>query len=124
MNVLQTIFDYLCHATNTIFGLYQRPFHKGWDSMLNKIITEGQVVWFSDFTIQFHYNGKEYFVSLRKKWRLYGNLIEMVGKYIPIKDQYRPRFSTMRRLRDLHVRLLENQVERELLEIYGADLWN
>ncbi len=39
-------------------------------------------------------------------------------------QEFRPRFRTMRRLHDLHMKLFEDQEARELFKIYGDKSWN
>lgn len=51
--------------------------------------------------------------SLFAKWKTY-----------PSRQEFRPRFRTMRRLHDLHMNLFEDQEARELFKIYGDKSWS
>ncbi|CAI6187784.1 hypothetical protein I6N29_00390 [Escherichia coli] len=121
---MQIIIDYLCHAVNTLFGFYQQPFLKEWDEMLNDIIDKGLIVEIDDLTIKFNYEGKEYVIWVGNRWYAYGHIYSIGDKYIKRDQEFRPRFRTMRRLRDLHIGILEDQKERELFKIYGDKSWS
>lgn len=121
---MQIILDYLCHAVNTLSGRYQRPFLKEWDEMLNDIIDKGLIMEVDDFTIKFNYDGKEYQIWVGNRWYSYGYIYSIGGKYTKRNRQFRPRFRTMRRLHDLHMKLFEDQEARELFKIYGDKSWN
>lgn len=120
---MQIIIDYLCHAANTLFGMYQQPFLKEWDEMLNDIIDKGVIVGIDDLTIKFIYEGKEYEIWVGNRWYSYGHIYSIGGKYIKRDQEFRPRFRTMRRLRDLHIGILGDLKERELFKIYGDKSW-
>ena len=45
---MQIIIDYLCHAANTVFGMYQQPFLKEWDEMLNDMMNIAQLARMKD----------------------------------------------------------------------------
>ena len=121
---MQIIIDYLCHAANTIFGMYQQPFLKEWDDMLNDIIDKGLIVEVGELTIKFNYEGKEYEIWVGNRWYSYAHIYSIGGKYIKRSQEFRPRFRTMRRLRDLHMNIFENQEACELFKIYGDKSWN
>ena len=121
---MQIIIDYLCHAANTLFGFYQQPFLKEWDEMLNDIIDKGLIVEVGELTIKFNYEGKEYEIWVGNRWYSYGHIYSIGGKYIKRSQEFRPRFRTMRRLRDLHMGIFEDQEERELFKIYGDKSWS
>ena len=121
---MQIIIDYLCHAANTVFGMYQQPFLKEWDEMLNDIIDNGIIVDVDELTITFNYEGKEYEVWVGNRWYSYGHIYSIGGKQIKRSQEFRPRFRTMRRLRDLHMNIFENQEACELFKIYGDKSWS
>lgn len=54
----------------------------------------------------------------------YGHIYSIGGKYIKRSQEFRPRFRTMRRLRDLHMNIFENQEACELFKIYGDKSWS
>lgn len=121
---MQIIIDYLCHAVNTLFGFYQQPFLKEWDEMLNDIIDEGVIVDVDELTITFNYEGKEYEIWVGNRWHSYGHIYSIGSKHIKRSQEFRPRFRTMRRLRDLHIGIFDDQEEHELFKIYGDKSWS
>ncbi|MBV4829263.1 hypothetical protein I2941_03585 [Escherichia coli] len=121
---MQIIIDYLCHAVNTIFGFYQQPFLKEWDDMLNDILDKGLIMEVDELTIKFNYEGEIYLIWVGNRWYSYGHIYSIGDKYIKRSQEFRPRFRTMRRLRDLHIGIVKDQEERELFKIYGDKSWN
>lgn len=92
--------------------------------MLNDIIDKGLIVEVSELTITFNYEDKEYEIWVGNRWYSYGHIYSIGGKYIKRSQEFRPRFRTMRRLRDLHMGIFEDQEERVLFKIYGDKSWN
>ncbi|ENJ4887579.1 hypothetical protein AB1L39_002988 [Escherichia coli] len=121
---MQIIIDYLCHAVNTLFGFYQQPFLKEWDDMLNDILDKGLIMEVDELTIKFNYEGEIYLIWVGNRWYSYGHIYSIGGKFIKRNQEFRPRFRTMRRLHDLHMKLFEDQEARELFKIYGDKSWN
>ncbi|MCX8457452.1 hypothetical protein OTG61_02990 [Escherichia coli] len=121
---MQIIIDYLCHAANTIFGMYQQPFLKEWDDMLNDILDKGLIMDVDELTIKFNYEGEIYLIWVGNRWYSYGHIYSIGDKYIKRSHEFRPRFRTMRRLHDLHMKLFEDQEARELFKIYGDKSWS
>ncbi|CAI1628882.1 Uncharacterised protein [Serratia proteamaculans] len=98
--------DYLSHTVNTLFFMYQEPFNHDWDTRLIQLLDEGKVISASRHCVTFSLHGMSYDVWVSNRWYSYGYLYEMDGKYVPKYLQYRPRFHTMRRLNQLHGKML------------------
>ncbi|ENQ0912862.1 hypothetical protein ACENW9_000836 [Escherichia coli] len=113
------LIDYACHVANTVTAMYQQPFLKEWDDLLNKIIDEGLVVEVTELTIKFNYEGEEWEVWVGNRWYAYAHLWRKGDRLIQSNEEFRPRFRTMRRLRDLHLKLHEAQRGDALIKIYG-----
>lgn len=120
---MQIIIDYLCHVFNTIFRLYQQPFLKEWDDMLNDILDKGLIMEVNELTIKFNYEGEIYLIWVGNRWYAYGYIHLIGDEYIKRNQKFRPRFRTMRRLHNLHMNLFEDQEARELFKIYGGKSW-
>ncbi|AQW17601.1 hypothetical protein ACSOR1_003208 [Escherichia coli] len=121
---MQIIIDYLCHIFNTIFGFYQQPFLKEWDAMLNDILDKGLIMEVDELTIKINYEGEEYQIWVGNRWYSYAHIYSLNGKLLTNRQEFRPRFRTMRRLHNLHMNLFEDQEARELFKIYGDKSWN
>lgn len=77
-----------------------------------------------DLTIKFNCEGEIYLIWVGSRWYSYATLYSLNGKPIPSRQEFRPRFRTMRRLHDLHMNLFEDQEARELFKIYGDKSWS
>lgn len=112
---VETTNDYLCHAANTVFGWYHLPFSEEWDEMLDDMISRWSMIEVTDLTIKFiDYKGKTYEVWVGNRWYAYGNLYTINGRHIKWRQAFRPRFRTMRRLHNLHMRMLELKRSKEI----------
>lgn len=69
-------------------------------------------------------DGEEYLIWVGNRWYAYGHIYSIGGKFIKRNQEFRPRFRTMRRLHDLHMKLFEDQEARELFKIYGDKSWS
>ncbi|MGO3569154.1 MAG: hypothetical protein ACTIOQ_15080 [Serratia grimesii] len=96
--------DYLRHICNTMFFMYQRSFNSGWDTRLNHLMNEGEIISVSRYRVTFSLHEQNYGVWVANRWYAFGHLDEVDGKGTLEDLQYRPRFSTMRRLNQLHVK--------------------
>lgn len=77
-----------------------------------------------EFTIKINYDGEEYQIWVGNRWYSYGHIYLIGGKCIKQSQEFRPRFRTMRRLHDLHMKLFEDQEAQELFKIYGDKSWS
>lgn len=119
---IKTSFLYIGHAFRTMLRLYQMPYSKEWDTVLNELLDtleNGKCsAEIKNYCICFKFEKEVYEVWVANRWYAYGNLyakhevdvhwgIGMRAEY-----QYRPKFSTMIRLNDV-VTNLEN-IERRV----------
>ena len=65
------IYEYIGHILNTVFGMYQEPFDKEWDSMLTMLLVFGTVVELDDYTVTFKYDDNHYNVWIGNKYYSY-----------------------------------------------------
>ncbi|RTP91510.1 hypothetical protein [Enterobacter asburiae] len=90
--------DYLSHIGNTLFGMYQHPFSKDWDQILNQLLDEGECLFVEEYTAAFWLDGDVYRVWLKNHRFGYANLYQFNENPLPSVAHVRPRFRTMRRL--------------------------
>lgn len=107
--------DYLCHSANTVFGMYQQPFNREWDSMLRSILKTGKLLSVSDYTITFHCGGDVFEIWTANRWFSFAHLYRLNGECITEDLQARPRFSTMRHLYVLATLAKIPPVSKEIL---------
>lgn len=96
--------EILCHIANTIFGMYQRPFSRDWDSRLDDAITHGEVIRAGEHTLEIIHGDNLLSVWVSNRWYSFGHLWYANGKPVNGDIQFRLRFKTMRRLWDLYQR--------------------
>ncbi len=101
------IYEYMGHILNTVFGMYQQPFDKEWDSMLNMLIVFGTVVALNDYTVTFKYDDNHYTVWIGNKYYSYAWLRSYNYEYEPVQKGLRPKFKTMLRLNKLVTKLTQ-----------------
>lgn len=77
-----------------------------------------------ELSIKFNYEGEEYEIWVGNRWYSYGHIYSIGDKRIKLAHEFRPRFRTMRRLHDLHMKSFEDQEARELFKIYGDKSWS
>ena len=118
---IKTPFLYIGHAFRTVFGVYQRPYSKEWDTVLNELLDSlenGKAsAEIRNHCLRFSFEKEVYEVWVANRWYAYGNLYAKQkvnvdwSNDIPREYQYRPKFSTMIRLNDV-VTNLENVEQR------------
>lgn len=118
---IKTSFLYIGHALRTMFGIYQMPYSKEWDTVLNELLDaleKGKVsAEIRNYRLRFSFEKEVYEVWVANRWYAYGNLYAKqeanvhYSNDIPHEYHYRPKFSTMIRLNDV-VTNLENVVQR------------
>ena len=118
---IKTSFLYIGHAFRTMFGFYQMPYSKEWDTLLNELLDaleKGKAsVEMHHHCLRFSFEKEAYEVWIANRWYAYGNLYAKQkanvhwNNDIPHEYQYRPKFSTMIRLNDV-VTNLENVEQR------------
>ncbi|ECR7610263.1 hypothetical protein F2C03_06850 [Salmonella enterica] len=96
-------FDYLCHAANTLFGMYAHKYSTEWDAKLSYLLDnagswDSVEISTSKCCLKIAYRGVAYHVWIENRWYAYGSLYELNGYQLERHHQSRPRFSTMRRL--------------------------
>lgn len=74
-----------------------------------------------ELTIKFNYEGEEYDIWVGNRWYSYAHIYSIGGKYIKRSQEFRPRFRTMRRLHDLHMKLFEDQEARNYSKFTGIN---
>lgn len=99
------ICTYIGHILRIIFDIYQNPFNKKWDALLNMLIVFGTVVEFDEYDITFEYNDNRYTVWIENKYYSYAWLYRYNGQYTADERRVRPKFKTMLRLNKLVTKL-------------------
>ncbi|HAK8205126.1 TPA: hypothetical protein H2W01_004801 [Salmonella enterica] len=93
---------WIAHVSNTLFGLYQRPFSADWDKKLDRILKDGRIIHADFYSITFELDDIFYEVWIANRWYCFGFLCSTytnrLRTEIPRKLQYRPRMKTMIRL--------------------------
>ena len=108
---IKTWFLYIGHVFRTVFQLYQSPYSKEWDTVLNELLDSlengkcsAEII---NYCICFKFEKEVYEVWVGNRWYAYGNLYAKQKANvswsfgIPREYQYRPKFSTMIRLNDV-----------------------
>lgn len=97
------LFDYLCHAANTLFRMYDHKYSSEWDAKLSHLLNNAES-WDSveissgNYCLEISYRGVAYHIWIENRWYAYGTLYELNGYQLERRHQCRPRFRTMRRL--------------------------
>lgn len=109
--MIKTALLYIGHALRTVFRVYQMPYSKEWDTVLNELLDtleNGKCsAEIKNYCICFKFEKEMYEVWVANRWYAYGNLCaEQKANArssfdIPREYQYRPKFSTMIRLNDV-----------------------
>lgn len=129
-SIIKTSFLYLGHSFRTVFRLYQIPYSKEWDTVLNELLDaleKGKAsAEIRSYCLRFSFEKEVYEVWVANRWYAYGNLYAKQkanvswSNDIPREYQYRPKFSTMIRLNDV-VTNLENVEQRaKLNQLYDS----
>lgn len=108
---IKTSFLYIGHVFRTVFRLYQMPYSKEWDTVLNELLDSLEngkcSAEIKNYCICFKFEKEVYEVWVANRWYAYGNLYAKHkdnvhwSNDIPREYQYRPKFSTMIRLNDV-----------------------
>lgn len=122
---IKTLFLYIGHALRTVFQLYQSPYSKEWDTLLNELLDaleNGKCsAEIHDCVLQINCEKQIYDVWVANRWYAYGNLYMTEKRiYISEKFKYRPKFSTMIRLNDVVTNLENIQRRVKLNELYDS----
>ncbi len=129
-SIIKTSFLYLGHSFRTVFRLYQMPYSKEWDAVLNELLDSLEngkcSAEIRSYCLRFSFEKEVYEVWVANRWYAYGNLYAKHkanvhwSNDIPREYQYRPKFSTMIRLNDV-VTNLENVEQRaKLNQLYDS----
>ena len=127
---IKTWFLYIGHVFRTMLRLYQMPYSKEWDTVLNELLDalengkcSAEV---NNYCLRFKFQQQLYDVWVANRWYAYGNLYQMLkadaqrSNNISRKYQHRPKFSTMIRLNDV-CRNLQSVYERvEINQLYDS----
>lgn len=127
---IKTSFLYIGHAFRTVFGIYQMPYSKEWDTILNELLDaleKGKAsVEMHHYCLRFSFEKEAYDVWVANRWYAYGNLRakqKANGHWnndIPCEYQYRPKFSTMIRLNDVCRNLESVHHEVKINQLYDS----
>jgi hypothetical protein len=128
--MIKTSFLYIGHAFRTMFGFYQMPYSKEWDTVLNELLDaleKGKAsAEMCNCCLRFSFENEAYEVWVANRWYAYGNLYAKrkanVGwsSNIPREYQYRPKFSTMIRLNDICENLESVQHKVKFNQFYDS----
>ena len=127
---IKTPFLYIGHALRTVFQLYQSPYSKEWDTLLNELLdalekgkASGEM---HHHCLRFSFEKEAYDVWVANRWYAYGNLYTeqkanvRLSVDIPDECQYRPKFSTMIRLNDVCRNLESIHHEVKVNQLYDS----
>ena len=127
---IKTSFLYIGHAFRIVFQLYQHPYSKEWDILLNELLDSLENGKCSaevrTHCLQFKFEKEAYDVWVANRWYAYGNLYaEQKGNVrlslgIPDECRYRPKFSTMIRLNDVCRNLESIHHEVKVNQLYDS----
>ena len=127
---IKTSFLYIGHAFRIVFQLYQRPYSKEWDILLNELLDSLENGKCSaevrTYCLQFKFEKEAYDVWVANRWYAYGNLYAeqkanvSLSLGIPDECRYRPKFSTMIRLNDVCRNLESIHHEVKVNQLYDS----
>ena len=127
---IKTLFLYIGHAFRTVFGVYQRPYSKEWDTVLNQLldaVEQGKCsAEIKNYCICFKFEEEVCEVWVANRWYAYGILLAKQkanvhwNNDIPHEYQYRPKFSTMIRLNDVCRNLESVHHEVKINQLYDS----
>ena len=127
---IKTWFLYIGHVFRTILRLYQMPYSKEWDTVLNELLDaleKGKAsAEIRNHCLRFSFEKEAYEVWVDNRWYAYGNLYAKqkanVGwsSNILREYQYRPKFSTMIRLNDVCENLESVQHKVKIDQLYDS----
>ena len=127
---IKTSFLYIGHVFRIVFLLYQHPYSKKWDILLNELLDaleKGKAsVEMHHHCLRFSFEKEAYDVWVANRWYAYGNLYAerkanvCLRLVIPDEYQYRPKFSTMIRLNDVCRNLESIHHEVKINQLYDS----
>ena len=127
---IKTWFLYIGHVFRTIFLLYQMPYSKEWDTVLNELLDaleKGKAsAEMRNCCLRFSFEKEAYEVWVDNRWYAYGNLYAEQKANISLsfgisrEYQYRPKFSTMIRLNDVCENLESVQHKVKIDQLYDS----
>ena len=127
---IKTLFLYIGHAFRTVFGVYQRPYSKEWDTVLNELLDaleKGKIsAEIHNHCLRFSFEKGVYEVWVANRWYAYGNLYAKQdgnahwSNDIHAEYHYRPKFSTMIRLNDVCRNLERVHHEVKINQLYDS----
>ena len=125
---IKTWFLYIGHAFRTILRLYQMPYSKEWDIVLNELLDaleKGKAsAEMRNHRLRFSFEKEACEVWVANRWYAYGNLYAKqkanAGWSSNILYQYRPKFSTMIRLNDVCENLESVQHKVKIDQLYDS----
>ena len=106
------------HILRTITGFYNKPYNKQWDAKLNEIldsVDHGAKVILGDARITVD----EYEIWIENKYYCYAHAWRINGIYTPKHLQFRPKFSTMKRLDKLVQEIKAKEIQEGAERLYG-----
>ena len=128
--MIKTSFLYIGHAFRIVFLLYQHPYSKEWDILLNELLDSLENGKCSaevrTHCLQFKFEKEVYEVWVANRWYAYGNLYAKQkanvhwSNDIPREYQCRPKFSTMIRLNDVVTNLENVEQMAKLNQLYDS----
>lgn len=86
---------YIGHALRTITGFYQKEFSKHWDSILDDLIDNGEVIEIRTHNITIMKDNIHYTIWHSNEYYAYAHLWRVDDKKVDNDIQFRPRFKTM-----------------------------
>ena len=127
---IKTSFLYIGHAFRTMLRLYQMPYSKEWDTILNELLDtleKGKAsAEIRNYCLRFSFEKEVYEVWVANRWYAYGNLYAKQkanvhwSNDIPREYQCRPKFSTMIRLNDVVTNLENVEQMAKLNQLYDS----
>lgn len=125
---IKTVFEYVGHSFRTVFGRYQMPYSKEWDTVLNQLldaVEQGKCsAEIHGHVLRISGEAESYDICVANRWYAYGNLYMIwpapgSGKVVQDNHMFRPKFSTMLRLNDVAKNLKSVDNEVKINKIYG-----
>ena len=127
---IKASFLYIGHVFRIVFQLYQHPYSKEWDTLLNELLDSLENGKCSaevrNHCLQFKFEKEAYDVWVANRWYAYGNLYAKQkanvhwSNDIPDECRYRPKFSTMIRLNDVVTNLKNVEQRVKINQLYNS----
>ena len=106
------------HIINTVMRLYQMDYNKQWDLKLNELLDNIKSL--EDVTLENHtVLIGSYEIWISNKYYSYGYARSIGDRFVPEYLEFRPKFSTMKRLDKLVSNLKEQEVKKGIEKLYG-----